>query len=197
VIMGYGFYLRGILFFMGIIPFAIVGAALHPFTYLRRGKGGQGKHLLPGIVSSLGCRWADLMFPGIVALTPYTGLYYRVKKIACPRVVAAGSDFGVVITLVNFGGQTWEGAGGVNPVRLGTWNPENHRSDLYADSWLLPNRPGGLRSDVPPGQRGEFTFTCRAPGSPGRYETELAPVADGRTWFPGERIRLCVKVSPS
>lgn len=190
-------YLRGMLFYAGLIPFAMIVAALRPVRYLLRNKRFQESDILPRLASSIGWRWANLVFPGIITLTPYSGYYYRVAGIACPRRVASGSDFDVAVILRNLGSCTWEGSGGVNPVRLGTWDPETHQSVLYSESWVLRNRPCGLRRDVPPGEAGEFSFTCRAPGKPGRYETEFAPVADGLTWFPGERIRVRVKVTSS
>lgn len=59
--------------------------------------------------------------------------------------------------------------------------------------WLAPDRPAAQgEAVVAPGAVGTFTFTVRAPATPGTYRIPLRPVIDGRTWMEDQGVYLLV-----
>ncbi len=189
------FVLRSTGFLLALVPFALLGlatllaSAARPRRFGARGVG------LPRRLAAAGRRMAEIFFPGIVTLTPFGELYYRVAGIKCPRQVRTGEVFEAQVSLRNLGGRVWDAEGGPYPARLGTWNPENRESPFHnPETWPRPDRPAGLAAEVKPGGTGVFKLVLRGPGRPGRYTEELAPVADGLAWFAGERIVLDILV---
>ncbi len=60
-------------------------------------------------------------------------------------------------------------------------------------SWLAPDRPAAQsEASVAPGAIATFTFTVRAPASPGTYRIPLRPVIDGRVWMEDQGVYLLV-----
>ena len=96
--------------------------------------------------------------------------------------IGAGQTFDVTIKARNSGETTWT-KGSSFPVRLGTASPLNRGSAFYYPSWINDTRPASLIEDsVPPGSDGTFTFTARAPSSPGPHYEYFDLVAEGQAW---------------
>jgi len=91
------------------------------------------------------------------------------------------------LTMQNLGGTTWT-AGGPNPFRLGSQDPQDNFT------W------GRNRVDVPqpvvPGDEATFTFAVTAPSAPGTYHFQWRMVQEGVTWFGGQTIDQPVVVAP-
>ncbi|HEY3217760.1 MAG TPA: CAP domain-containing protein [Candidatus Limnocylindria bacterium] len=59
--------------------------------------------------------------------------------------------------------------------------------------WPTADRPAiQTESSVAPGGTATFTFTIRAPQTPGTYSIPLRPVVDGRTWLEDQGVYLLV-----
>ncbi len=100
-----------------------------------------------------------------------------------PQTLYTGDTYTATIRFKNTGGVTWQ-KNGVNPVRLGTANPQDRSSAFATSNWLGPNRPVGLNEDsVLPGQTGSFTFVMQASQTPGTYNEGFRVLAEGLEWF--------------
>lgn len=97
--------------------------------------------------------------------------------------LSPGQRFYFVVAAKNTGTATWY-KDSKYPLRLGTYNPQDHISKLYDSSWLSQNRSSGLsETSVAPGQIGHFGAYYDAPAQTGTYNDFFRPVADGATWL--------------
>jgi hypothetical protein len=89
----------------------------------------------------------------------------------------------VTITLRNTGARTWVRGAANQQVNLGI--PGDDKSSVpLGVGWPSANRVATqLEASVTPGGIGTFTFTVRAPLTPGVYPLHLQAVADGVTWL--------------
>jgi hypothetical protein len=187
--------LRSAAFFAGLAGFAAAGLAALAWAALTRSAARPRGRGLARRAAAAGLRFADALYPGIVAVSPFGSHYCRVGKVSCPRRVAPGAAFAVEVMLENIGEDPWQGRGGSHPVRLGTWNPPDHPSAFHdARTWVQDNRPAELSGDVPPLGTATFRMTFLAPAAPGVHAEELAPVAEHLRWFPATPIRIEVEV---
>lgn len=107
--------------------------------------------------------------------------------------IGRNQTFNITVRALNNGELTWT-KNGSYPMRLGTSNPLNRGSGLYyGPSWLSDTRATGLvESSVAPGGYGTFTFTARAPATPGpRYE-HFNLVAEGLQWLPDPGFNIYI-----
>ena len=88
----------------------------------------------------------------------------------------ADSTQQVQIQLKNTGTATWDGLTRI--VAL----PRNGGSPFYDPSWIANSRIMAAGS-TPPGSIATFTFTIKAPPTPGQYKIDFAFVQDGVMWF--------------
>ncbi len=105
--------------------------------------------------------------------------------------VGAGFAQGTTMTLVpgqqepgwvevkNVGTQTWT----PEKTHLGLTEPRDGKSPLRASDWLSDDRLAGLTAPVPPGAIGRFTFSLKAPATPGTYVQHFNLVQEGVAWF--------------
>ena len=94
----------------------------------------------------------------------------------------SGETAGSFFLADNIGTATWNR---VN-VRLGTAHPRDRSSALVDSSWIQPNRATSLTEvSVPPGSRGRFDFTVRAPlvSATTVFREAFAPVAETIDWM--------------
>ena len=109
--------------------------------------------------------------------------------------VSTGQQTTVSVDYTNTGTQTWQSTG-ANAVKLGTSNPRDRGSGLYATSWESPSRAGSFvgtvdgnqvvtpASTVAPGQTARFEFTVTGPPVSGASLNEVfEPVVEGITWL--------------
>jgi hypothetical protein len=185
--------IRSAAFFIGLALFAAVGIVALGWSALRRvpvGSRGLARRL-----AAAGLRFADAIYPGIVAVNPLSGHYCRVRGVTFPHRVRSRETFTVEVVLENIGYELWQGRGGAHPVRLGTWNTPDHPSAFHdAATWIQDNRAGEVSGEISPLGTAAFGMTFRAPAVPGVYREELAPVAEGLCWFPAKSIRIEVEV---
>lgn len=95
----------------------------------------------------------------------------------------------LTVKFKNTGNVVWKKMG-VNPVHLGTANPNDRQSKLFVKSdWLDPFRPAQLEEDeVLPGAIGTFKFKVRS-DVVGRFTEDFQLVMEGTGWIPGANVR--------
>lgn len=101
-----------------------------------------------------------------------------------------GERLFVVIKGINMGTETWY-RDGVNPARLGLWNPKDQASKYCDYTWLTTstacNRAGKLvESVVPPNGVFHFEIYMHAPNEVGEYREYYRPVLENRAWMTNE-----------
>lgn len=101
----------------------------------------------------------------------------------------------VVIAAFNAGTQTWRRRG-ANPVRLGTWGPQDRRSRFRARDWISRSRAVGIKRAKAPGKVALLKLHLRAPRRTGRYVERFNLVAEGATWMPDQGLALRLRVRP-
>ncbi|HET8567853.1 MAG TPA: CAP domain-containing protein [Candidatus Limnocylindria bacterium] len=106
-----------------------------------------------------------------------------------------GATTSVTVRFKNTGTATWERGVAGKQANLGI----NGDSRVFADSgmavnWLSPDRVATTQeTTVAPGGTGTFTFSVRAPATPGEYRLPLRPVIDGVQWMQDQGVFLVVK----
>ena len=68
-------------------------------------------------------------------------------------------------------------------TNLGTTEPRDVESPLAGPDWISAGRPATVDRVVMPGETGTFTFTIRAPETPGDYPQFFNLVQEGTAWF--------------
>lgn len=100
----------------------------------------------------------------------------------------------VVLTVRNTGSRTWS-RGGANPVRLGTWQPQDRDSRFRDSTWLSGSRPATLKqSSVAPGANGTFELWVNVPTGKGTFREHFNVVAEHAAWLPSNGIYWDFKV---
>lgn len=98
-----------------------------------------------------------------------------------PSILEANRVYTVSVSYRNVGAQAWNAS-----TLLGTSNPRDSTSPLWAWSWPKVNRPGGLvQTSVPYNALGEFQFDVIAPSTPGVYTLPMELVQENISWFEG------------
>lgn len=99
-----------------------------------------------------------------------------------------GASASYTLTFRNAGTETWQRGVAGRQVNLGIVNDSLAFSELNV-GWLAQDRPATTaESTVAPGATGTFTFTLKAPATPGVYDIPLRPVADGVTWLEDQGV---------
>jgi len=98
-----------------------------------------------------------------------------------------GERLFVVVKGKNTGTEIWY-RDGVNPARLGTWNPPDNKSEYCDVLWLQLdshcNRAGKLvESQVNPGDTFHFETYIHAPNQGGQWRGWFRPVLEWRAWM--------------
>lgn len=108
-----------------------------------------------------------------------------------------GATATLFVDLKNTGSRTWE-SDGPTPLRIGTDRPRYAASPFAAPGWIFPDRPGSFNQKVTqtatgkilapatriaPGETGRFSFTVKAPATPGSYKLYVQPVWETQYWL--------------
>jgi hypothetical protein len=101
-----------------------------------------------------------------------------------------GERLFVSITGKNIGSEIWY-RDGVNPARLGTNEPHDHRSPYCDVLWLSMstycNRAASLVQDsVFPGETFTYEMYIHAPNKGGEFREHFKPLLEGRAWMTNE-----------
>ncbi len=127
-----------------------------------------------------------LILPGAVSAAQTSSLNAQVISTTIPSSMVAGQSYPVSVTMKNTGSMTWnEGS----MIRLGASTDGSGDAAKFA-----PDRikiPSG--TNVPAGAQYTFSFTMKAPASPGYYTPRYRMVRDGYQWF-GDRAARSVQV---
>ena len=107
-----------------------------------------------------------------------------------------GQRVWLTLTVKNTGTATWS-SGGANPVRLGTWSPQDRASRFKDPTWLGANRAAQLSEpSVAPGANGTFGFWITVPPGTGTWEEHFNLLVEGRTWLPDIGVYWTLAVPP-
>lgn len=101
-----------------------------------------------------------------------------------------GERLHVTVKGKNTGTETWY-RDGVNPARLGTWSPNDRRSEICDRTWLnfspSCNRSAKLvEESVPPGGTFHFEMYMFAPNQGGQFREYFKPLLESRAWMTNE-----------
>ena len=108
-----------------------------------------------------------------------------------PTTLAAGQTSTVSITMQNTGTTTWTQAGHLGH-KLGTQNPQDNTLWTgFARIYLAPE------DSIEPWETKTFTFTIKAPASPGTYNFQWRMVQEGIEWFGAFTPNVVINVTPS
>ena len=138
----------------------------------------------------------DFTTAGTGAITPPpTNTYHSsfVDQSAFPRL-SPGATAQLQVRFRNTGTATWRKGVAASQANLGI-NGDNASFAALGMSvnWLTPDRPAAQsETTVAPGGIATFTFTVRAPATPGTYRIPIRPVIDGRTWMEDQGVFLLV-----
>jgi hypothetical protein len=105
-----------------------------------------------------------------------------------------GATAQLTVHFRNTGTATWTKGVFASQANLGI-NGDNQTFAALGMSvnWPTADRPAiQTESSVAPGATGTFSFTIRAPQTPGTYTIPLRPVIDGRTWLEDQGVYLLV-----
>lgn len=94
-----------------------------------------------------------------------------------------GETAAATLEMQNTGTAPWD-----SNTRLATTGPRDRSSPFYGPDWLAPNRLAQVGGTVAPGSNFTFSFTFKAPDTPGDYSEHYGFVQEGVTWFgePGQ-----------
>jgi hypothetical protein len=102
-----------------------------------------------------------------------------------PTSMVAGQLYSVSLTMQNTGSTTWSWA---SLHRLGATNPYDN------GHWGMNRVSLSSGQNVAPGQQKTFTWTVRAPTTPGQYNFQWRMLQEGVTWFGGMSTNRVVSV---
>jgi len=100
-----------------------------------------------------------------------------------PASVNAGQSYTATVTMKNTGTGTW-GAG--STYQLGSQNPADNQT------WGLSRV--NVDAPVPPGETKTFTFSIKAPATPGNADFQWQMIRSTSTWFGGKSTNKVIKV---
>jgi hypothetical protein len=128
-------------------------------------------------------------FSNPAALEPTTPLPSNALYVTAsvPSPLTPGQVVQAEVTMQNLGGTTWT-AGGSNPFRLGSQNPQDN------SIWGLNGVE--VPHDVAPGDEVTFYFTVTAPSVPGTYHFQWRMVQELVTWFGDVTADVPIVVAP-
>ena len=116
-----------------------------------------------------------------------------VSESAWPTL-APGASTSLTVKFQNTGTATWQTGIAGKQANLGLNGDTLAFANLgMNDGWMSANRLATtVESSVAPGQVGTFTFTVRAPLTPGTYRLPLRPVIDGVTWMEDSGVFMVI-----
>jgi hypothetical protein len=152
------------------------------FTFNVRAPATSGIYRVPLRPVIDGLTWLDDV-PAVLALTSDLGFHSQLVGQSDHPTLKPGQTRQVTITLRNTGARTWVRGAANQQVNLGI--PGDDKSSVSLGvGWPSANRVAThFEATVPPGGIATFTFTVRAPPTPGVYPLHLQAVADGVTWL--------------
>ena len=112
---------------------------------------------------------------------------------AWPTLVP-GTSTTLTVKFTNTGTATWQKGVAGKQANLGLNGDTVAFADLgMNDGWLSANRLATTaEATVAPGQTGTFTFSVRAPATPGTYRLPLRPVIEGVTWMEDSGVFMVI-----
>lgn len=139
---------------------------------------------------------ASLLGAGHTAVAADAGFHSAwVGQSAYPTLLP-GATAPYTLQFRNTGTETWQRGVPGRQVNLGVVNDSLAYAEM-ASGWLTANRPATtVEATVAPGAIGTFTFTLRAPATPGVFRLPLRPVVDGVTWLEHQGVFVRVTSDP-
>ncbi len=130
--------------------------------------------------------WAYSVYAFVDWLTEQPAFDAVYVSQSVPPSVTAKSTFTATITMRNTGRCIWT-PGGLNPLRIGSQNPQDNMI------WGLGRMD--VPSTVPPGMQVTFNLTLTAPAVSGTYNFQWQMVEEGISWFGAMTLNMPVIVT--
>lgn len=152
----------------------------------------HGQTVTCGAYGNINFWWQFWQWFGNPIGSPYAWLIENFSYSGGDNVLTKGYPETLTLKAKNVGRNPWYN-GGLNPVRLGSWQPADHASQLLN---------GGIRyatlqeSVVQPNEVGTFTFTI-TPGTAGTFVEAMNLVVENSQWMSWPGFSPTVVVAPS
>lgn len=174
---------------------AVAAGELGTFTFQLRAPLAIGSYRLPLRPVVDGLAWLEDQ--GVYVPLVVTGGYHSAWVDQSPYpTLRAGMTTAITVRFRNTGARAWVKSILGQEARIGVVNDETRWASLGV-GWLYPNRPTAQsESTVGVGAIGTFTFTVKAPSTPGVHDIRLRPVIDGVTWMEDQGVFLRLTVIP-
>lgn len=140
-----------------------------------------GENLLSSSLLTWQVQVLPLPEPAGEPISPYVAEW--VDQSEAPPKVEAREEFTLWVRFRNQGSAVWYRYG-AHPLRLGTAEPRDRKSEFYHSSWVLADRPAVMEQvRVEPGQIASFSLRLKAPAYGGTYQESFSPVAEFKEWL--------------
>jgi hypothetical protein len=125
---------------------------------------------------------------------PYSWSIQSVTYSTGTNVFGSDETGTVTVKAINTGSILWYN-NGPNPVRMGTWLPDQS-TPLASAGWTSPTRPATLtEGQVQPGGVGTFTFPLTV-HTPGTFVLPLNLVVENSQWMPWPGLSPTIIIKP-
>jgi uncharacterized protein YkwD len=131
----------------------------------------------------------------VVPPTPTLSFHAAFQSESAWPTLVPGTSTSLTVRFQNTGTATWQKGVAGKQANLGLNGDTLAFASLgMNDGWLSANRLGTTtETTVAPGQTGTFTFSVRAPTTPGTYRLPLRPVVEGVTWMEDAGVFMVIE----
>ncbi|MGE0519939.1 MAG: M12 family metallo-peptidase [Candidatus Binatia bacterium] len=153
------------------------------FTFTVRAPSSAGTYNFRWRMVQEGVAWFGASSNNVAVVVNGTGTGRNAAFVSqsVPSSMIAGQLYSVSVTMQNTGGTTWTAASYYRlGAQYGGWGPTR----VYL----------GAQDSIAPGQQKTFTWTVRAPSTPGTYNFQWRMVQEGVAWFGASSTRVAVTV---
>jgi methionine-rich copper-binding protein CopC len=150
------------------------------FTFVMKAPSTPGTYITDWRMLREGVMWfGDKLNVEVTVDAPYDA---EIIDSTIPTAMAAGETYKVSIMVKNTGGNTWTAAEGYKLGAVGNTDPFASARQYLSSS-----------DTITPGNYKVFTFTMKAPSTPGTYTTDWRMLREGVAWF-GDKLDTQVTV---
>jgi uncharacterized membrane protein len=119
----------------------------------------------------------------LIIVSPPTNNASFVSQNVPSTTMVAGRTQEVSITMTNNGTKDWK-------------TSTNHKLGAVGNGWGMTRVPLNIDEVIEPGEERTFTFTIKAPTTPGTYNFQYRMVQEGVSWFGAKSVLIPIKVIP-
>ncbi len=175
---------------------AVAPGGVGTFTFQVKAPNAPGSYRLPLRPVIDGVAWLDDNGVYVPVVVEGGGFHSAWVDQSPYPTLQAGATTVITLHFRNTGTRTWVKGILGQEARVGVVGDDPRWAGLGV-GWLYADRPAAQQeASVAPGAAGTFTFTVRAPSTPGVSDIRLRPVIDGLTWMEDEGVFLRITVTP-